>query len=201
MKWNLILLGWGSLALLVVQLAQSARSADESKPERAPCNVALVDVSYLFKHCDSFNAALEALKSEVALKDAEVAQEKLKIESREKAIQDLTDPEELKEEQASILRDKTEFNIKTTTLRNGYLEREKQIYLEQYERLHSMVSKYAQAHGFRLVLRSSQFESVKSATREDVLKKINDPIVFQDQIDITSDILLQLNQKDATGTQ
>jgi Skp family chaperone for outer membrane proteins len=200
MKWNLQLLSLGVLAALAFQFAQSARSADEDKPERPSCDFAVLDISQVFKSCDSFNAEMAAMKSAVEPVEAEIAEEKRMIMEREKEAEKIADPDESKEEQASLLREKTEFNIKMTAKRNEFLEQEAHIYLANHQRIQSIVEKYSKEHGIRLVIRVNS-EQYKSPSREEILKMINAPIIFEDQVDITRDILALVNQKDMSTSQ
>jgi hypothetical protein len=91
-----------------------------------------------------------------------------------------------------------DFNLKMGRLRREFLEREAKVYFQTYQEVVSVVEQYAKWHNIGLVLRFNG-EPVDPERRDDVLREINKPVVVQDQIDITGDILLLLNRDQQAG--
>jgi Skp family chaperone for outer membrane proteins len=84
-------------------------------------------------------------------------------------------------------------------LRKEFLEREAKVYYQTYLEVVDAVKYYAKRQNIGLVLRFNG-EPVDPNRRDDVLREINKPVVVQDQIDITPDVLALLN-RDQSGTQ
>ena len=86
-----------------------------------------------------------------------------------------------------------EFNLKMGKLRKEFLEREAKVYYQTYLEVVDAVKYYAKRQNIGLVLRFNG-EPVDPNRRDDVLREINKPVVVQDQIDITPDMLALLNR-------
>jgi hypothetical protein len=72
------------------------------------------------------------------------------------------------------------------------LDREARLYYETYIDVQSAVSSFAGQRRIGLVLRFDS-EEIDMADRASVLRGVNRAIVFQDRIDITSDIVRMVN--------
>ena len=92
-----------------------------------------------------------------------------------------------------LARDMSEFNLKMTKIRKEFLEREAKVYYQTYLEVSQAVGVYAQRHDIGLVIRFNG-EPVDPNKREDVLREINKPVVFQNQVDITPDVLALINR-------
>ena len=93
-----------------------------------------------------------------------------------------------------------EFNLKMGKLRKDFLEREAKVYYQTYLEVVDAVKYYAKRQNIGLVLRFNG-EPVDPNRRDDVLREINKPVVVQDQIDITPDVLALINRdQQAAGT-
>ena len=95
---------------------------------------------------------------------------------------------EYKKMDEDIARQMAEFNLKMGKLRKDFLEREAKVYYQTYLEVVDAVKYYAKQHNIGLVLRFNG-EPVDPNRRDDVLREINKPVVVQDQIDITPDVL------------
>jgi Skp family chaperone for outer membrane proteins len=100
---------------------------------------------------------------------------------------------EYKQRDEEVARQMAEFNLKMGKLRKDFLEREAKVYYQTYLEVVDAVKYYAKRQQIGLVLRFNG-ESVDPNRRDDVLREINKPVVVQDQIDITPDILALLNR-------
>ena len=86
-----------------------------------------------------------------------------------------------------------EFNLKMSKLRKEFLEREAKVYYQTYLEVSDAVKYYAKRHDIGLVMRFNG-EPVDPNHRDDVLREINKPVVLQDQIDITPDMIALINR-------
>jgi Skp family chaperone for outer membrane proteins len=86
-----------------------------------------------------------------------------------------------------------EFNLEMTGLRKDFLDREAKEYYKTYLEVVDAVGVYAQQRNIGLVIRFNG-DPVDPNRREDVLREINKPVVFQNRIDITPEVLQLLNR-------
>jgi len=91
-----------------------------------------------------------------------------------------------------------EFNLKMGKLRKEFLEREAKVYYQTYLEVvdGGEVLRQAPEHWTRVAVNG---ESVDPNRRDDVLREINKPVVIQDQIDITPDVLALINRDQSGG--
>jgi Skp family chaperone for outer membrane proteins len=78
------------------------------------------------------------------------------------------------------------------TERGALQKREAGILLGFYRTMDEEVRKYAQTHGIKLVLRQQESSLDENQPLPEILKSLNRPIVFDDQLDITDAILAAL---------
>jgi Skp family chaperone for outer membrane proteins len=161
--------------------------------------IAVVDISYIYKKHERFRATMDQMKKEMESIEQELKSDRDKIAQTEQQrdTYHVGSPEykQLDEESARM---KAEFNLKMTRLRKEFLEREAKVYYQTYLEVSDAVSYYAKRQDIGLVLRFNG-EPADPNRREGVLAEINKPVVFQNQIDITPDVLAILN-RDAQRT-
>jgi len=172
--------------------AQNPAGANASKH-----GIAVVDVSYIFKEHARFRSTMEGMKKEMETIESELKADRDKIAQTEEQRKSYSvGSAEYKQFDEQVARAKADFNLKMTRLRKDFLEREAKIYYQTYLEVNSVVKYYAERHNIGLVVRFNG-EEPDPNRREDVLKAINKPVVFQNQIDITPDILALLNRDGA----
>jgi Skp family chaperone for outer membrane proteins len=185
--------------------ALMCHSAAAQQPAAAPTGAhsihaarygfAVVDVMYIFKKHNRFNAQIEQMKAEVQSTENGLRTERSQIDKRGeelKAFNPGTPEYNRLEEEIEKL--KYEFNIKATKERKEFLDREAKIYYKTYLEVNDAVKVYAQRNNLGLVLRFNG-DPVDPNRREDVLRAINKPIVYENGIDITPDVLNELNSR------
>jgi hypothetical protein len=103
---------------------------------------------------------------------------------------------EFKQLDESLARLKAEFSIKQGTVRRDFLEKEALVYYTSYNQVSAAVKAYADKNNIGMVLRFTGDDEIadKSATpdREAVMRLIMQPIIHQNHIDITPDVLMML---------
>ena len=92
-----------------------------------------------------------------------------------------------------VAKAKAAFNVKASQQRKEFLDREARIYYDTYLEVNDAVKYYAQRHNLGLVVRFNG-DPTDPNRREDVLRAINRPVVYQNAIDITPDVLQELNR-------
>jgi Skp family chaperone for outer membrane proteins len=162
-------------------------------------NIAVVDISYIFKKHERFKTQMEQMKKEMETIEAELKADREKIAQQEQQRnQYKSDSAEFKKMDEDIARQMAEFNLKMGKLRKDFMEREAKVYYQTYVDIVHAVEYYCRRQNIGLVLRFNG-EPVDPSRRDDVLREINKPVVLQDQIDITPDVLALLNRDQSGG--
>lgn len=191
-------------AVLFVPSLAAAQQARPAATASAGANatrygVAVVDVSYVFKHHQRFNTLMDQMKADVEAAEKALRQERQEIAKMEEALQQFQPGSpDYKRRDEGITEAKAAFNLKATKQRKDFLEREAKIYYQAYVEVNDAVKYFAQRSNLGLVLRFNG-EPVDPNIREDVLRAINKPVVFQNGIDITPDILALVNRSAASA--
>ena len=191
-----------TVALLsVVELSNPAR-ADYPAGMNAPKHgIAVVDISYIFKNYKRHQATIEAMKQEMTSTEAELKAESEKIRQMEEQrnAYNASAPE-YKQLDEELARSIAEFKLKMDRLRKDFMEREAKMYYQAYLEVSKSVEGYAMSHEIGLVIRFNG-DKVDGTSREAVLREINKTVVFQNQIDITPDILALVNRDGGIAPQ
>jgi Skp family chaperone for outer membrane proteins len=191
----------GTVAPLVGQTPQAIPQSPHSY-NAATHGVAVVDISYIFKNHQRFTAAMKMMQEEMkAIEEKlKVAREQItKLEEEKNRLNVGTEPYRQLDDQ--LARKMADFNLEMGRIRKDFLDREAKEYYKTYLEIVDAVGQYATARNIGLVIRFNG-EPVDPNRREDVLREINKPVVYQNRIDITPDVLGLLN-RDAPrlGTQ
>jgi Skp family chaperone for outer membrane proteins len=184
-------------ALLSVSILSFGAEAQAPNPAGANASrygIAVVDISYIFKKHERFRTAMESMKKEMQTIEGELKADREKIAQSEQQRNSYNaGTAEYKQLDEDIARMMADFNLKMGRLRKDFLEREAKVYYQTYLEVVDAVNSYAKRQNIGLVLRFNG-EPVDPNRREDVLREINKPVVVQDQIDITPDVLMLLNR-------
>ncbi len=184
-----------ALAIAFANLGSAhAQGPNPAGANASKYNIAVVDISYIFKKHARFTATMESMKKEMEGIEADLKADRQKIaEQEQQRNQFNVGTAEYKQLDEEIARKMAEFNLKMGKLRKDFLERESKVYYQTYLEVVDAVKYYAQRQNIGLVLRFNG-EPVDANRRDDVLREINKPVVIQDKIDITPDVLALLNR-------
>jgi Skp family chaperone for outer membrane proteins len=199
---QLILVVVAAAALSTIGILQ-AQAPNPAGANAAKYNVAVVDISYIFKNHARFRTTMENMKKEMDGIEAELKADREKIAQNEQQRNTYNaGSAEYKKLDEEVARQMADFNLKMGRLRKDFLEREAKVYYQTYLEVTDAVKYYAKRQNIGLVLRFNG-EPVDPMKRDDVLREINKPVVVQDQIDITPDVLVLLNrdQQPTSGQQ
>jgi Skp family chaperone for outer membrane proteins len=156
--------------------------------------IAVVDISYIFKSYPSFTQQIEALKVKMTEADNALKADRdrlVRMEEERNTLKPGTD--QFKQLDEQLAHQKAEFSIKQGTVRRDFLEQEAQIYYRTYTQVSDAVKNYAQQNNIGMVLRFNG-DQIDPQQREDVMKLIMQPIVHQNHIDITPDVIALLSR-------
>jgi Skp family chaperone for outer membrane proteins len=159
-----------------------------------PPGVAVVDIKRIFKDDADFNTAIEKLRGDVEAYRKEAVIRQTEITSLQQKLQAMK-PGSAERDKTQLLlaRLQTELKLASERRQQEFVRREAALYGDTYAKITTAVSRYAEAHGIGLVVRSDQ-EEIDLSNNKSVLNAVNRTVVYQDNLDITDAILKELNQ-------
>jgi Skp family chaperone for outer membrane proteins len=170
--------------------AQNAAGANASKH-----GIGVVDISYIFKNHAKFRATMDGMQGEMKQIETQLEGDRKAIMGSEEQLRALKPgAPEYSTLDDQITQQKAQFQLKMTRLRKDFLEREAKVYYDTFQEVDQAIAYYAKNRQIGLVLRFNG-EAPDPNVREDILRAINKPVVYQDQIDITPDVLAMLNAR------
>lgn len=154
--------------------------------------VAVVDISFIFKNLPAFTQQIDGLKKEMEAADGALKADRdriVQMEEKRNALKPGTP--EFKQQDEQLAQQKAAFSIKQGGVRRDFLEKEAKIYYQTYDQVSKAVQSYAMQNKIGMVLRFNG-DQIDPTQREDVMRAIMQPIVFQNSVDITPDVLLTM---------
>jgi len=190
-----------AVVLSLVGVVPSVQAQNPAGVNAAKHGIAVVDVSYIFNNHRRHQANLESMKKEMTTTEAELKSDGEKIRQMEEQRNTFNvGSPEYKQLDEELARNMAEFNLKMTRLRKSFMEREAKAYYQTYLEVNDAVKSYAMQHNIGIVLRFNG-DRADANRREDVLREINKTVVFQNQVDITPDVLMMLNRDGQVAPQ
>lgn len=186
-------------AVLVSLLAASLSSVATAQQASPSANasrfgIAVVDVNYIFKNYSQFKAAMEGIKTDIEAAEGQLKTSRDAIQAKEdQAKQYQPNSPEFKQLDEEVARLKADFNIRASRTRKDFQEREAKLYYQTYMQVSKMVNYYAQQNNIGLVLKFNG-DQISPDSPKAILEAINKPVVAQNNIDITPDVLALLNR-------
>lgn len=189
-------------AALAVALVPSAYAQSPASANAQKFGVAVIDINYVFKNHQKFRAAMDGMKGDFTAVDAELKGEQQKIVDAEQQLQTFKPGSpEFEQLDGQLLQMKAALQIQVTQKRKSLVEQEAKIYYETYVEVSKAIEYYAQRQGLGLVLRFNGDEADPN-NRDSILRAINKAVHYQNQVDITPDVLALLNRAgQATAAQ
>ncbi|MDP6442322.1 MAG: OmpH family outer membrane protein [Pirellulaceae bacterium] len=157
-------------------------------------NVAVLDIGLIFKNHQRFNQSMERIKAKIDAFEAQLKTSGKSLQtSSEKLKQFNPGTASYKAEEARIEKLASDLQLQKRLKTKEFLEEEARVYYQAYNEVLRVVSVFCEQHNIGLVIRynSTQIDPTK---RESVLQGVNRAVVFQDRLDITKDILAELNR-------
>lgn len=188
---GLIALSVGS----VVHAQGTGGTARPTAPAAVPngTNVAVIDIGFIFKNHNAFNARLKEINSRGEELEAWVKQQQRDLTNMRQKLQTYTagSPEYAKtEEEITKLIAANDLTLRRQ--KTDLLNDEAQLYYNTYTQIEQVINAFAQRARIGLVLKYNS-EPVKPDDRNSVLQYINRPVVYHHRLDITKEILAELN--------
>jgi len=189
-----------TVVLIVVFACLSIRfsaNADDEQTEadtkQVSVHVALLDVGRVFKESATFKEEMQVIREELAdaQRDFTKQQEALAVVTAEHKQLTPGSKDYLDLAQA-IATDEVKLKTKIARQKARTMHQEAEAYASHYNLLRQVVDEYAKKHKIRLVLRQNTSEMNPDEPKS-VLGSINRFVIFEDQLDITDDILQIVN--------
>jgi Skp family chaperone for outer membrane proteins len=158
-------------------------------------NVAVIDIAFVFKNHDRFNAAMADIKKDIDQFEAYVKGEQQKLKTRAEELQQYTPgSNDFRTKEAELARINSELQIIIGQKRREFLEQEARVYYRIYQEIEQSVTTFATRAKIGLVLRFSRDE-MKENDRPSVLQGVNRAVVYHQGLEITIPILEDLNRR------
>jgi len=195
LQWWLIL-----AAGAMVFFAATSESIAQQRPAATGASIAVLDVSYVFKNLPRFKAFMSQMQTDVAAAEADVKKERDALKAEfEQLEQYRSGTPDYKERETQLTRRRAELATRIELQKRDFLQRESKIYNTIYEEMMQEVDYYAANNGIAMVLRFNG-DPVDTQKPEDVLRRINQPIVwYPKDRDITPVILERLAARGGNG--
>jgi Skp family chaperone for outer membrane proteins len=173
----------------------AARPAAAPTAAPAGTNVAVIDIALIFKHHDRFNAAMGDIKKDIEQFEAFVRDEQKKLKARVDELQGFNPgTTDFQKREADVARLDSELKVTIGQKRREFLEQEARVYYRVYKEVEQSVGVFAQRYRIGLVLRYNS-DDMKEDDRASVLQGVNRAVVWHGNLDITPQIITDLNRR------
>ena len=162
--------------------------------------IAVIDIAAVFKNHEGFKSEMEGMKQDVQAFEAELRQRGKEIESlREQLLGFKVGSSEYKQLEKQIAQRQADGQVETQVKRKEFLDRESKIYYRTYAQINEEVTRFAQRNTISLVVRFNSSEA-DPENRKAVMELVNRPVVFQQNLNITKNILALVNRKNVANS-
>jgi hypothetical protein len=97
--------------------------------------------------------------------------------------------------EAGLIQKQADLRVQAQLKQKQLKERQTSVYYTAYQQVEQLVGLYSANNGISLVLRSKQKDSQAPQTSEERMRRIQRPVVFEQNVDITLPILAELNRR------
>lgn len=182
--------------MTALSLSSSVRVQAQTTPPAA--STVVVDINYLFKNHPNFKRQMDQMKGEVDAFEAQMRQMQQELGNLQEQLGlyrvGTTEYQEVEQQMARLAAD---MQVQTQVKKREFQIREAHIYHETYQEISGIIGQFAQQRGITLVLRFSS-DQVDPNNPDDVLRGVNRAVVWQQNLNITYDVLNIINQQHAS---
>jgi Skp family chaperone for outer membrane proteins len=181
-----------SLSLVFAGSSQAQAPAGAPATQRA--TVVVIDVGAVFKEHIRFNQSMELMKKDVADFEKYVLDKRNSLTTMAEQLKGFNagtpNYRDLETKMAKLTSD---LQVEMQLKRRSFMEQEAQLYYTVYTEVKGEVARFANENGISLVL-SYKSDEIDPADRASVLQGVNNPIVFQRNLDITQLVVGRVNE-------
>ena len=155
--------------------AQAQLTQHEAQPV-AENQIALVDVSRIFKEHKVFRAKLEQMKVEVDKAEKELVERRDKMKELAAEMEALRSDEPLRDKlERELAGLASQLKLDMNLQKLEFMKQEARIYAETYRDVEQAVQTHCRPQGIKLVMRYSNVEADSDVDRKAILAKVNRP--------------------------
>jgi len=188
------LASWSAILLVIALSVGRSTSAADGLP------IALLNPDRIFKTHKPFQEKLTQLQAEA--KEVEQAVQARQAELETATNQLRRTPQgtpEFSKLQIQVFKLQNDLQQYLNSERQKLQTKEATLLLGFHRQLDAIVSKYAKAHGIRLVVRQQETSLEENQQLAEIAKAINRAILFEEGLDITDAILKELEASTSAG--
>ena len=181
----------------------AARPAAAAAPPAAPTgtNVAVIDVAQIFKSHVRFNDQMAQIKKDIEAFEGYVRGKQQEFNTKREALaQFQAGSKDYKDREEELAKMQSDLQVDVGLKRKAFLEQEARVYYHIYKEIEQSVAIFAQRYRIGLVLRYTK-DDMKPEDRNSVLQGVNRAVVYHGGLDITDQILRELNAGATPTTQ
>jgi Skp family chaperone for outer membrane proteins len=189
-------------ACLVFSVAVATQLLGEGVPAARPAaapaasagtNVVVIDVAFIYKNHNRFNATMLDIKTDIEKFEAYVRKKQGDFKPLGEALGTYNPGStEYKQKEEELARLQSDLQVEVGLKRKEFLQQEARVYYRVYREIETEVRNFSERNGIHLVLRYNRDE-MKEEDRASVLQGVNRAIVWQQGRDITELVLKALN--------
>ena len=159
----------------------------------AGTSVVVIDVAFIYKNHNRFNATMLDIKTDIEKFEAYVRKKQTDFKSLGEALgQYNAGSPEYRQKEEELARLQSDLQVEVGLKRKEFLQQEARVYFRVYKEIEQEVRTFSERNGINLVLRYNRDE-MKEDDRQSVLQGVNRAVLFQQGRDITELILGKLN--------
>ena len=194
-----VIVSASAIALLagVLSLTRDALSQQEKAiAPNVPHKVGLIDMAYVFKHYKKFETLREDLKVEIATSEEKAKMMQQETQTLQAQLKTFAEGStEYAKIEKQLVQKAADFEGFRRQMSREFLKKESQIYLQVYNEVSTMVTKYAEHFKYTLVMRFNR-EELDTENPQQLLQGMNRQVVYyRADDDITEQVLKELNRK------
>jgi Skp family chaperone for outer membrane proteins len=157
-------------------------------------NIALLDVTYIFKNHAGFKAEMERMKADVQAAEGNIKAQRDKLAKVAEDMQNYRKgTPEYKAAEEQLANGQAKMSLDVQRQKKDFLQKEAAIYNSVYQEIFRVTDYYCKQNGIDLVIKFNG-DPVDVDQPDSVLAYINKPVVwYQQRLDITLPVLTQLN--------
>lgn len=167
----------------------------------APGSIAVIDVTYILDHYSRLKQATDAFKRDMDLAEAQLKKERdVMAKKAEKLKTFKPGTPEFKALEEEIIKAESDWKLRVNRQKGEFAERDANNFLKAYQEMTAAVKTYAERNNIALVMRFNG-APIDSTNPQAVQMELSKLVMhYSKDIDITDQILAELNRNAAVAT-
>lgn len=191
-QFTVIVIGLVLVGLVNATPGKAPSRVAETKPKQ----IALIDMTHVFKNYDEFKNRRETLQAEVNVSNAKAKMLFGNIQALQSGIKESENAKEKAELQKQLIEATSKYQVFRKTEQARFQEKEAQIYKEVYLQVHLVVADIAKKRGHTVVIRFKSETPADAEDRKTILESMNRQVIYHDSgTDISEDVLKEVNRR------